>query len=293
MRKEKKLIYTVILLMLIVLGTVIRAEGSDELGNVSRQIIISGDNKYKTFLLDESIYKQAKQDLSDLRIVSSKGIRIPYYINHGNNKNMGLHSTKSAVFTVRNQEKQTDIQINNGECLKIKELILEAEGVFKRRYKVTGIDSEGQSFFLKSGELYNLDFKEASAKHRTIYFNEYVQYPILSIDIYNEDDQPLVIADVKMDYWTDQVVFAAESQETYMLWYGNREALKPSYDIEKYRTYVEKEPKDISTLAEPIVQEISTQRIKTPINMQVVFNILIVITAVVLIVVVLKKLKNT
>jgi hypothetical protein len=49
----------------------------------SRDIVLSGEDRYNAFFLDEEVYRNSRQDLSDLRIVDGKGGLVAYYTQSG------------------------------------------------------------------------------------------------------------------------------------------------------------------------------------------------------------------
>ncbi|KKT94403.1 MAG: hypothetical protein UW95_C0015G0006 [Parcubacteria group bacterium GW2011_GWC1_45_14] len=57
--------------------------------------------------------------------------------------------------------------------------------------------------------------------------------------IYNKDNAPLGIREVKMLATYRELVFQADSNEKYFLFYGNRKADTPEYDLEKYFQYLD------------------------------------------------------
>ncbi len=289
----RKPIHIFVMVWVMLFGILIKAEEGNSLGSICRQIAVAGENKYKTFLLDEFVYKYAKEDLSDLRIVNADGIHMPYYIEEGSSENKSLQLQKKPSYTIQNKERSTIIQVKNDSYLKINAFILEAEGIFKRRYTVTGINEEGESFYLWSGEVYSLDFKSTNVENRTIYLSEYTRYPEVNIRIENEDDQPLKITGFKMNYWIDKVVFAADGHEPYELWYGSEEAVKPRYDIEAFKKYIKKESQDMCVLKEPQKQKAESSETKKPKDFQTVFNGLLIGSAGILILIVFRKLKQS
>jgi hypothetical protein len=60
----------------------------------------------------------------------------------------------------------------------------------------------------------------------------------LRLIVYDEDNPPLNIQDVKVWGLQRRLVFTANPQEFYQLYYGNTDARRPSYDIERFFPYL-------------------------------------------------------
>jgi hypothetical protein len=64
-------------------STIFAAEVSRKDWQFSKLIELQGSGKYHELLLDEDVYKGAKEDLGDLRIVDDQGQFVPFYIDSG------------------------------------------------------------------------------------------------------------------------------------------------------------------------------------------------------------------
>ena len=53
------------------------------------------------------------------------------------------------------------------------------------------------------------------------------------LTLFNEDDAPLPITDVRFYGFLRRVIFSANSNQSYLLYYGNLQARTPSYDLER------------------------------------------------------------
>lgn len=49
----------------------------------SKPVELQGNGKYHTLFLDEDVYRGAKEDLGDLRVIDDKGLFVPFYIDSG------------------------------------------------------------------------------------------------------------------------------------------------------------------------------------------------------------------
>ena len=278
------------MLSFIITTVITNGEELEKLGNASREVILNGSNKYKSFLLDEEVYQYASLDLSDLRIVDATGKNIPYYIIDGYDTLIGFKITKTLPYHIKNEGQQTNISVKNEEHLKISSITVEANGTFKRDYRVVGINAEGENERVEVGNIYNLEFKKSHTRDTEIKVKRDARYSEIKISIDNKDDAPLDIKEIKIGYVRDKVVFAADGKAPYMLWYGNLVALKPSYDIERYKSYIKEQ--DLCSLGKVVVHKDKGDTLQGAQKGQILFNSLLVITTGVIIIVLLKRLKK-
>jgi len=61
----------------------------------------------------------------------------------------------------------------------------------------------------------------------------------LKIIVYNNDNAPLVISQIKAFATYRELIFQAQSANSYRLFYGNEKASPPEYDLEKYFQYLD------------------------------------------------------
>src|SRR5690606_26064258 len=55
------------------------------------------------------------------------------------------------------------------------------------------------------------------------------------ITIQNQDNPALQIKDIEVNYLADRLIFQAEKEKEYYLFYGNSNSRKPLYDIERFK----------------------------------------------------------
>ncbi len=76
------------------------------------------------------------------------------------------------------------------------------------------------------GQNLSLDFSESNERY-------------FKIIIFNKDDKPLKISELEFFAVCKEIVFSAEKDEAYRLYYGNPQADFPEYDLEKYFSYLD------------------------------------------------------
>lgn len=146
----------------------------------------------------------------------------------------------------------TDIIVQNSDRLKIKKVQLAASGNFKRTYEV--MDSEGESIETEGvAELFRLNFKDATIANTTITAVLPITSSNFIIRIHNQDDLPLDISDITVEYNLDKLVFEDRGTEPYHLLYGNDNVVKPQYDIVNFKSHIEQEDVGSGALGEQVV----------------------------------------
>lgn len=156
---------------------------------------------------------------------------------------------QDAVYEIQQKERQTEIIIQNPARLNISGLQLEigGNGSFTRRFEL--YDGEGRLLpAAGSGELYRLDFKATEIDSTAIIPDRASSASTLRIVIYNQDDAPLSVEGLKLEYLLDRLVFAAEGEQPLRLLYGNAEAAAPQYDIVNFKDYIAGEGKMLAGL---------------------------------------------
>ncbi|MDF9843471.1 MULTISPECIES: DUF3999 family protein [unclassified Paenibacillus] len=156
---------------------------------------------------------------------------------------------QDAVYDIQQKDRQTEMTIRNPGRLNISGLQLEVggSGSFTRRFEL--YDGEGRLLAATGGgELYRLDFKDTEIASTTIIPANASSAPQLRIVIYNQDDAPLPVEGLKLEYLLDRLVFAAEGDQPLRLLYGNAEAAAPQYDIVNFKDYIAGEGKMLAGL---------------------------------------------
>ena len=145
------------------------------------------------------------------------------------------------------ENRQTKITVQNDQRLKVKKLILNVEGNFRRTYDL--LDINGKTIPIGSlKELYNLNFKDIQIRETSIRLTSPIALEQMVIRINNEDNAPLHIRGISFEYDIDKLVFEDKGSKDYRLVYGNPNAVKPKYEMVGFKTHIEKENPPLATL---------------------------------------------
>ena len=187
-------------------------------------------------------------------------------------------------FSVMEEEKQTVVHLNGLLNLRLAEITIHTDSMFKRY--VT--DPNG-----RDEELYNLNFENASYADTSIsYFGQINSYIDFTLRINNGDDAPVEIKGITVKYYADDLVFEDKGGDRYTLSFGRNEAAKaPEYDIAKYKIEILKGEVDrlglsVESLPDP-------DKSPSQVDYKLIFNIVIIAVAVLLGALVLLKLRKT
>ncbi len=187
-------------------------------------------------------------------------------------------------FTTEEMENTTVVKLNNLKNLKLSRITLKTDSRFKRLVTFNGFESK---------MLYNLEFENTKYKDLTISLGQYrVTNDTAEIIIDNKDDKPIEILGVEVKYLVDELVFDGSVADEYTLRYGNSESIAPkSYDISNYKDQILKEGYDVLSIKE-ITKKTSTVNNKQQLDLKLVFNIVLGAIAVVLGIIIIRKLKK-
>jgi hypothetical protein len=244
----------------------------------AREIQFQGGYPYKEFMVDPMIYRLAKEDLSDLRIIDKDGAFIPYYIQDASRRTLWFpHET-------RHSGNLSTITLLNTDRLQIVSLRIMIDENHQRQYRVL---ADGKQ--IASGELVKLQLQGTNILRNTIHFKSFTRAEKIVIEIDNRDDRPLTIEEIRIEYQIHQVIFQDVNTSPYTLYYGNRNAEQPVYDIDRYRGYIEKEPKSKVRLGEQAAVDLPAE----PPDLNVVFNIVIVAVSLFLVLLLARQLSAT
>jgi hypothetical protein len=186
------------------------------------------------------------------------------------------------AFSVEEKEKLTYINIEGLKNLRLAEITIETSSMFKRTVNTP---------FGISKELYNLTFNDTSYTDATISFERQTSWgDDFSLIIYNGDDKPISIGGVIVKYYADDLVFEGNKSGGYALHFGGGYTkAAPVYDIERYKQEILSGDIDRLELKEVIfaVKEEAEQY-----DFRTVFNVVVVVVALVLGVLILIKLRK-
>jgi hypothetical protein len=184
-------------------------------------------------------------------------------------------------FTVENRDRETRIIIEGLKHLRLCDLTIETDSMFIRNVRAPG-------GFRK--ELYHLAINDAVYDDTCLPLNRYIsRNDTYTLTIEDGDDRPISIKGITVRYYADDLVFEGTGG-TYTLEFGN-DSIKtaPVYDIGRYRNEILKTPIDTLSLG-PIryIEEVPERQI----NIKLIFNIVVIIIALLLGVLIVLKLKR-
>ncbi|MGE5559202.1 MAG: DUF3999 family protein [Bacillota bacterium] len=174
-----------------------------------------------------------------------------------------VYSTK-LPYEIKNGVKQTVVILDNRNRLCLKQIYFEISGDFQRLFTIYA-EAEHNSFDSRSEELYHIPFQGRHIEDASIdlAYNP-ISWRTVKIRIANGDDRPLPIRNIRVDYYVDKMVFESAGKGPYYLYFGNRDAEKPRYDMELYKAYLEKEKQDLCGLGPADVSNVLRDPKKRP-----------------------------
>jgi len=98
-------------------------------------------------------------------------------------------------------------------------------------------DRENWSTLVRGADIYAFDTPKFVGNSLVVNYPE-TNSRYLRLVIHDEDSPPLTIQEVKVWGLWRRLVFAADPQQSYKLYYGNADAKRPSYDIERVFPYL-------------------------------------------------------
>lgn len=101
----------------------------------------------------------------------------------------------------------------------------------------SSIDRENWSTIMGRVEIYAFDTPRFVGKSLTITYPETTSR-YLRLVIHDEDSPPLTVQEVSVWGLWRRLVFVVDPQQSYKLYYGNMEARRPTYDIERLFPYL-------------------------------------------------------
>ena len=104
---------------------------------------------------------------------------------------------------------------------------------FYRKVKIEGSDDKRDWVIINnSGSMYSYHNGELQRKSLSVLFSK-ANNRYLRITVMNEDDSPLSYGEITLLSFEHQVIFEANSKSEYSIYYGNKSARKPIYDLER------------------------------------------------------------
>ncbi len=193
--------------------------------------------------------------------------------------------TLSPEYSTEEKGNTTVINLKNIKNLKLSKVSIKTESTFKR--KATFNDSMTKT-------LYNLEFNNVKYRDLAIPLESYLNTKNeAEVTIENNDDKPVEITGVEVEYLVDELVFKGSETGDFTLKYGSNKLNTPkSYDISNYKDQILTEGYDLLNIDNINKVAASEQPEEINVNYKLIFNIIIIIVAVVLGFIVVKKLKK-
>ena len=191
------------------------------------------------------------------------------------------------AFRVESADKQTSIIIDGLKNLRLCDVEINSDSMFKRMAYAQGGASK---------EIYDLALNGEAYSDTRIPLNRYIpDDDAFVIRISDGDDKPIAVSGITVRYYADELVFeGGAAGETYMLEFGDESvAAAPVYDIARYKDEILKGPIDKLAIGQ-IAYTPAAPRAGSwlDMNYRLIFNILIVIIALLLGFVILTKLRQ-
>jgi len=185
-------------------------------------------------------------------------------------------------FTTRSHDKKTDILIEGLQNLRLCDVTIYSDSMFMR----TAITPYGDR-----KEIYSLVFDGVPYADTTMDLHrDTPQDAVYTITIDDGDDKPIHIETITVQYYADEIVFEGVAGESYTLEFGRDPAkTAPVYDIARYGTEILKGEIDSVTMGEIIYTGAASAPER---DYRTVFNIVIVVVALLLGAVILRKLRR-
>jgi hypothetical protein len=202
---------------------------------------------------------------------------------------------RNPAYEITQEGDRTQIKVHNDDRLKVSAIRLETSGSFTRAYEL--LDQSGNPIGTEGIDtLYRLDFKDARIAGTDVIPVEPSAAASLTVVIFNQDDAPIQVKGIHMEYLVDKLVFSGEGEGPYRLLYGNSSAVAPRYDIVAFKSHIEGEQIATASLgAEIVSQAKSPESAAGPswLTGAMGFNAVIIVVSLLLIIVLIRKLNRT
>jgi hypothetical protein len=188
---------------------------------------------------DPEVFAAAAAGLADLRIMSDDNSEIPYKLEVSSKGTPARDMLwASSILSVSRDtvERTTNVDIDLGTPgLPSYRLTIGVPDVnFYREVTLeASTDRENWSTIMRGAKIHASEFTGESL---TITYPETTSR-YLRLVIHDEDSPPLTVQEVEVWGLWRRLVFVADPQQSYKLYYGNADARRPTYDIERVFPY--------------------------------------------------------
>lgn len=184
-------------------------------------------------------------------------------------------------FTVSEKGSNTQITLKGIKNLKLADITIVSDSMFKRML-ITPLGEK---------ELYHLTFGNETYQDATIPMNwQESDTDNFVITIENNDDAPISIDKIMVQYYADELVFDGGNSEFFLLEFSNSEdKTAPEYDIANYKDLALKQGTD----SLEIKNIVTDGKVEKSIDYKWIFNIVVICIGVLLGAILLMKVKKT
>ncbi len=196
-----------------------------------------------------------------------------------NNSNSSIKSKSSNLLYKTEEKGKTTIIKIKSKFLPLKNIVLNIDDEFKRNYSVR--DSNGN---YNEGTIYKVGYKN----NLIINLSNLSSSNEIILEIFNNDNTPLKIKDIKGIYTPDKIIFKSQKGNEYKITFGNDKLQKPTYDLASFVNMIEK--KDLVSTGQLHKTEI--KQIPKKQDFTVYYNIFIGIITLILVGFMAKKISN-
>ncbi|WP_312649340.1 hypothetical protein [Aminipila sp.] len=184
-------------------------------------------------------------------------------------------------YRVHEQGSNTEITVKGLKNLKLAEIIIISDSMFKRML-VTPLGSK---------EIYHLTFGSETYQDTTIPMDWQISTEEnFVVMIQNNDDAPIKIDDIIVRYYADELIFDGSNSDSFTLEYGaSKDKTAPEYDIANYKDLALKQ--DMDALAFTTIA--TDEKAEKAIDYKWIFNVVIVVIGVLLGAIILSNVKKT
>jgi hypothetical protein len=199
-------------------------------------------------------------------------------------------------YKVVEEGKETVVTLRNENRLRIKRLTVEAEGNYRRSYRL--VNAEGRNLAVEGKpELFRLNFGGSSISGNDIRMaGQPMDEAQFALRIQNEDNAPLKLRSVTAEYVIDKLVFESKAGASYELRYGKSDAAAPRYDLASFRAQIEKGnpgPAELGTELVRGVPDAAQDQGTAWYQSKLTFNIVIIVVSLGLVVLLVGKMNRS
>ena len=189
------------------------------------------------------------------------------------------------TFTVKEEDSITHINITGLQNLRLAEIAIDTDSMFQRNVAALSLGA--------NKELYNLTFNDSVYNDTAMYFDgQMIIDDSLELTVRNGDDKPIDIRGISVKYYAAELVFDGSGGGAYTLYFDADSTVSaPVYDIARYKDEILKGGVDRLEIIGVSFGEPTAER--NQYDFKTVFNVVVIIVAVILGLLILLKLKKS